>query len=62
MIRVEKRDRSDGSIAIKIGRTTTELRTAKEADAFIAGVKIAHLNLAREIMPLLEIKDGKHSL
>jgi hypothetical protein len=52
--------RRDGSIAIKIGRKTTVLRTGAEAQAFMAGVKIAHLALAAQIGPLLSVKDAAH--
>jgi len=60
MMSLNHRVRKDGTIAIKVGRTTTVLKTASEADAFMAGVKTAHIQLANEILPILKIKDGRH--
>jgi hypothetical protein len=59
VISVTRRSLNDGTILIKIGRSQTHLKTSGEAEAFMAGVKIAHAALANKIGPLLAIKDGK---
>lgn len=58
MIRLQLEHLPNGSVSIKIGRKVTILRTSGEADAFIAGFKAAHLELAAQIEPILKIKDG----
>lgn len=57
MIRLSIEYPSSGVVKIKIGRKTTILKTHGEADAFIAGFKAAHLELAAQIDPILKIKD-----
>lgn len=59
MIRYSMTTRPDGSVAIKIGRNVTTLGTSREADAFVAGFKVAHLKLSEAIAPFLEIADAK---
>ncbi len=56
MIRVATHKTPDG-FHIKIGRRSYHVRTSDEADAFMAGVKIAHAQLAAQIEPLLKLSD-----
>jgi uncharacterized cupin superfamily protein len=62
VISVKHTVRKDGSHTIKIGRAAYVLRTRGEADAFLAGVKIAHVNLTAKILPILQVKDGRDDL
>lgn len=60
MLTVRKTIRADGSIAIRIGRgRATVLKTSGKADAFIAGAKVAHLQLSAQILPILKITDTR---
>lgn len=56
MINITQKTLPDGTIAIKIGRVTAKLRTSGEVEAFMTGVKIAHLALAKAIEPILAVK------
>lgn len=58
MISLALKHHGDGSLTVKIGRKSTHLRTNGEAQAFMAGVKAAHIEIAARIAPLLEIKDS----
>jgi hypothetical protein len=58
MIQVTRKDRQDGSIVLKVGRKNTVLSTHGEADAFMAGVRIAHARLVVEINEILTVKDS----
>lgn len=58
MIRLALTHHGDGSLTVKIGRRATRLRTHGEAEAFMAGFKAAHLEIASRIAPILEVKDS----
>jgi predicted alpha/beta-hydrolase family hydrolase len=62
VLQVKYNVRRDGAHVIKIGMTTTVLKTSGEADAFLAGVKVAHLQLAAQITPLLNVRQTEHDL
>ena len=52
----------NGSIRIKIGRRVTVLKTSDEAQAFIAGYKIAQMQIARKIAGLLKVTDKTYDI
>lgn len=63
MINVRQWTNDNGSISIKLGRSkAVVLQTAGEADAFLAGVKLAHIELTNKIAPILKLKDTRDGL
>lgn len=55
---IKKENRPDGTIVIQIGKSRTVLQNDSEARAFIAGYKVAHIELTNKIMPLLKTKES----
>jgi len=58
MIKTDLIYHDNGTITVQIGRKKIPLRNSGEAEAFIAGFKLAHIKLSEAITPLLEIKDA----
>lgn len=56
---IKQERRADGSIKIMIGRATHIVRTDGEADAFMAGYKLAHVAVSNSIRKTLEINDAR---
>ena len=59
---ISKTVNSNGTIRIKIGRRSTLIQTNAEAEAFIAGYKIAQVEIGHRIADLLKVKDKVHEL
>jgi hypothetical protein len=57
-MQVKQTAHGDGSFTIRIGRTATTLKTIGEADAFLTGVAVAKVALAKAIAPLIAVEDG----
>ena len=59
---ISKTINSNGTIRIKNGRRSTLIQTSGEAEAFIAGYKIAQVEIGNRIAELLKVKDKAHEL
>src|SRR3546814_4961151 len=54
---IKKENRPDGTIVIQIGKRRTVLQYDSEASAFIAGYKVANIELTNQIMHILKTKE-----
>ncbi len=59
MLKLLRYQKRNGEYVIKVGQKTTLVRTAAEADAFIAGFQIAQMALCAQILPIIEAKAFK---
>ncbi len=56
MLKIRKEIRPNGTVALRIGGgRAIVLKTDAEAQAFLAGVKVAHIQLYNTIFPIISV-------